>query len=155
MRTTFLHSVVAVLTAVSICGCSNSSKSATSSADQTASSTETSAASAAPDAASSAAQQPASGAAIPIYPNNTSVSSNPGNLGVGKLPASAKIYSTSDDFAKVKAWYRGQLKGAPEMASPGKEKTMDTFLVGHGPSGMAVMIQSMSGETWIVIAPPG
>ena len=154
MRTTFLHSVVAVLTAVSICGCSNS-KSTTSSADQTATSTETTAASTAPAASPSAAQQPASGSAIPIYPNNTSVSSNPGNLGVGKLPASAKIYSTPDDFAKVKAWYQGQLKGAPEMAQPGKEKTMDTFLVGHGPNAMAVMIQSMSGETWIVIAPPG
>ncbi|HVR47941.1 MAG TPA: hypothetical protein VMT95_15025 [Candidatus Binatia bacterium] len=54
----------------------------------------------------------------------------------------------------MKTWYQAQLKGAPEMAQPGKEKTMDAFLVGHGPGGLVLMIQSLNGKTWIVIAPP-
>lgn len=153
MRRTFLHAVVAALTALSICACSSSSKSAASSTDQTAASTG-SAASAAPAAVAPAAAAPAGGSAIPVYPG-ANISSNPGGLGMKALPASAKIYSTSDDFSKVKAWYQGQLKGVPEMAQPGKEKTMDAFLVGHGPNGKVVMIQSLHGDTWIVVAPPG
>jgi hypothetical protein len=54
----------------------------------------------------------------------------------------------------VQTWYRGQLKGATEMAQPGKEKTMDAFLVGQGANGKAVMIQSLHGDTFIVVAPP-
>jgi hypothetical protein len=70
------------------------------------------------------------------------------------LPASAKIYNTDDSFAKVQTWYRAQLKGASEVAQPGKEKTMDTFLVGNGPNGKVVMIQSLHDQTFIVIGPP-
>jgi len=88
-----------------------------------------------------------------MYPG-AEAGANPGGLGMKSLPPSARVYSTSDDFAKVKTWYQAQLKGAPEMAQPGKEKTMDAFLVGHGPGGLVLMIQSLNGKTWIVIAPP-
>jgi hypothetical protein len=152
MRTTLFHSAVAVLAALSICACSSSRNN---SSDQSATSSETAAASAAPASSAPAAEAPAAGkpGSIPMYPG-AEAAANPGGLGMKALPPSAKVYSTSDDFAKVKTWYQGQLKGAPEMAQPGKEKTMDAFLVGHGPGGFVVMIQSLNGKTWIVIAPP-
>lgn len=90
---------------------------------------------------------------MPVYPG-AQPGTAPKGLGQRALPASAKVYVTPDDFAKVKAWYASQLKGAPEMAQPGMEKTEDAFLVGQGKSGMVVMIQSLNGKTWIVTAPP-
>jgi hypothetical protein len=91
--------------------------------------------------------------APPIYPGAVAAA-RPAGVGMKTPPASAKTYVTSDDFAKVKAWYRAHLKGAPEVAQPGMEKTEDAFLVGHGASAMAVMVQSYKGKTWIVIGPP-
>ncbi|HZY98807.1 MAG TPA: hypothetical protein VFE36_04470 [Candidatus Baltobacteraceae bacterium] len=140
MRATFLCWFIAAVAIAGTAARSNSSNSASSSAfsDQSGAPSETAA--------------PAAGN-VPIYPG-ADVSSNPGGLGMKTLPASAKIYVTSDEFAKVQTWYRGQLNGAPEMAQPGKEKTMDAFMVGHGPSAMVVMIQSLHGDTFIVVAPP-
>jgi hypothetical protein len=95
----------------------------------------------------------ASTAAPPVYPGAVAASRPPG-VGFKAPPPSAKTYVTSDDFAKVKAWYKAHLKGAPELAKPGMEKTEDAFLVGNPGSGLAVLIQSYHGKTWIVIGPP-
>ncbi|MBV8728022.1 MAG: hypothetical protein JO233_09555 [Candidatus Eremiobacteraeota bacterium] len=99
-------------------------------------------------------QAAASGAtAAPVYPGAVATT-RPAAIGIKAPPRNAKTYVTSDGFAKVKVWYQQHLKGAPEMAQPGMEKTEDAFLVGHGASGAVVMIQSYKGKTWIVIGPP-
>ncbi|HZY95765.1 MAG TPA: hypothetical protein VFE35_01550 [Candidatus Cybelea sp.] len=95
----------------------------------------------------------AGGTAPPVYPGAVA-SARPAGVGLKAPPANAKTYVTSDDFAKVKAWYKAHLKGAQEMAQPGMEKTEDAFLVGSGASGMVVMVQSYKGKTWIIIGPP-
>lgn len=92
-------------------------------------------------------------AAPPVYPGAVA-GTRPSGVGFKAPPPQSKTYVTSDDFAKVKAWYQAHLKGAQEMAEPGMEKTEDAFLTGHGASAMAVMIQSYKGKTWIVIGPP-
>lgn len=95
----------------------------------------------------------AGGAAPPVYPGAVA-SARPAGVGLKAPPPGSKTYVTSDDFAKVKAWYKAHLSGAQEMAQPGMEKTEDAFLVGHGSSGMVVMIQSYKGKTYIVIGSP-
>lgn len=91
--------------------------------------------------------------APPVYPNAVP-GKRPAGVGFHVPPASVKAYSTTDDFAKVKTWYRVHLQGASEMPQGGMEKTEDAFLVGHGKSAMVVMIQRYRGKTWILIGPP-
>jgi hypothetical protein len=95
----------------------------------------------------------AGGTAPPVYPGAVA-SARPAGVGLKAPPAGSKTYVTSDNFAKVKAWYKAHLNSAPEMAQPGMEKTEDSFLVGHGASGKVVMVQSYKGKTYIVIGPP-
>ena len=95
----------------------------------------------------------AAGSAPPVYPGAT-VTTRPSGVGMKAPPASSKTYVTNDSFAKVKAWYQAHLKGAPDMAQPGMEKTEDAFMVGQGASAMVVMVQSYNGKTYIVIGPP-
>ena len=92
-------------------------------------------------------------AAVPVYPGAVA-SARPAGVGLGAPPPSAKTYVTSDNFAKVKAWYRAHLKGAQELAQPGMEKTEDAFLVGRAKSGLVIMVQSYQGKTWIIVGPP-
>lgn len=89
----------------------------------------------------------------PVYPGAVA-GTRPAGVGLKAPPPGSKTYVTSDDFARVKVWYKAHLTGAAELAQPGMEKTEDAFLVGHGASGMVVMIQSYKGKTWIVIGPP-
>ena len=140
MRATLTSLLFAVLAAVSICAVTS-----TAAADNVAASDN--AASPAPAGAAGAAETP------PVYPGAVP-GARPAGVGLKEPPSQVKAYSTSDDFATVRAWYRAQLKGTPEMAQPGMEKTEDAFLVGHGASGAVVMIQSFQGKTWILIGPP-
>jgi hypothetical protein len=91
--------------------------------------------------------------APPVYPGAVATT-RPAGVGMKTPPPSAKTYSTHDDFAKVKAWYKAHLPGAMEMPQPSMEKTEDSFLVGQGKTAMVVMVQSYQGKTYIVIAPP-
>jgi len=136
MRATLTTLVLAVLTAVSISASATSSASAAASADPT------------PTATAAA-----DNAAPPIYPGATP-GVRPEAVGFNTPPPQVKVYSTSDDFATVRAWYRAHLKGASEVVQPGMEKTEDAFLVGQGESAVAVLIQSFKGRTWILIGPP-
>jgi len=95
----------------------------------------------------------AGGAAAPVYPGAVA-SARPAGVALKAPPSGSKTYVTSDDFGKVKSWYKAHLGGAAEMAQPGMEKTEDAFLVGHGPSATVVMVQSYKGKTWIVIGRP-
>jgi len=164
MRSIFPMSLIAVLAALSITACSSST--ASSSADSTASSSAAADSSATSDnsatssatsdntaaSAAPANNMAAASGAPPLYPG-AAAGTAPAGLGEKALPKTVKVYSTSDGFAKVKTWYQGKLKGAQEMAQPGKEKTMDAFLLGQGKSATVVMIQSLNGKTWIAIGP--
>ena len=89
----------------------------------------------------------------PIYPGAVAAA-RPAGVGLKAPPSGSKTYVTSDDFAKVRSWYKAHLNAASEMAQPGMEKTEDAFLVGHGSSAMVVMVQRYNGKTWIVIGRP-
>jgi len=160
MHTTLTTLLLAVLAAVSVSACSKSSNSAANSTAQTAASTAPAGNVASSDnAAASPAPAPAAAGAggasgtPPIYPGAVP-GTRPEGVGIKAPPKQVKAYSTADGFATVKAWYKAHLKGAPEMAQPGMEKSEDAFLVGRGPSGAVVMIQSFKGKTWILIGPP-
>lgn len=90
--------------------------------------------------------------APPVYPGAV-VTTRPAGVGMKAPPAQAKTYVTADSFAKVKAWYEAQLKGAQEVQQPGMHDE-DAFLVGTAASGMVVLVQSYKGKTYIVIGPP-
>jgi hypothetical protein len=92
-------------------------------------------------------------AAPPVFPGAKPAAA-PAGLGEKPLPKSARVYVTDAEFATVRAWYRNALKGVSEIAQPGKENTMDAFLLGSGPSARVLMIQRLDGKTWIAIAPP-
>jgi hypothetical protein len=92
--------------------------------------------------------------APPVYPGAALGTRPAGLADNAKVPPQAKSYSTSDSFAKVKAWYKAHLKGAIELPEPGHETTQDAFLVGQPQHGMVVLIKSFKGKTWIVIGPP-
>lgn len=94
----------------------------------------------------------AAGTNPPVYPGATAAA-RPAGVGLKTPPASAKTYATSDDFAKVEAWYKTHLNGAPEVHQPGMEKTEGAFLVGDASNGKIVFIQSYKGKTWIIIGP--
>jgi hypothetical protein len=89
----------------------------------------------------------------PVYPGAVAAT-RPAGVGMKAPPPSAKTYATTDSFARVKAWYKSHLKGAIEAQQPGMEQTEDAFLFGSPQSGMAVLVQSYQGKTWIVIGPP-
>jgi len=95
----------------------------------------------------------ASATTPPVYPGAVATT-RPNGVGMKAPPAQAKTYVTADSFAKVKAWYKAQLKGAHEVQQPGMETTEDAFLVGSAASGMVVLVQSHNGKTYIVIGPP-
>lgn len=95
----------------------------------------------------------AGGQGAPVYPGAVA-SARPAGVGLKAPPSGSKTYVTSDDFVKVKSWYKAHLNGAAEMAQPGMEKTEDAFLVGRGSTAMVVMVQSYKGKTWIVIGRP-
>jgi len=91
-------------------------------------------------------------AAPPVYPGAVAAA-RPTGVGFEKPPPQAKTYVTSDDFSKVKAWYKAHLSGAQEMQKAGMEATEDAFLVGRGSAAMAILIQKYQGKTYIVIGP--
>ena len=99
-------------------------------------------------------QSTAAGAsAIPIYPRAVA-GARPAGVGLKKPPPKTRAYVTSDDFAKVRAWYRQHLKGANEVAQLGMADREDAFLVANGASARVVMVQRYKGKTWILIGPP-
>jgi len=88
----------------------------------------------------------------PVYPGATAAA-RPAAVGLKTPPASSKTYATSDDYAKVEAWYRAHLNGAMEVHQPGMEKSQAAFLVGNEANGKVVFLQRYNGKTWIIIGP--
>jgi hypothetical protein len=154
-----LTAFLMVTLTLTVTACAKSSNSSASAADQTAASATAVADSTAPsDTTSPPAPAGSAGTSSesgtpPVYPGAV-LGTRPPGVGFKAPPTRVKTYSTPDDFATVKAWYRAHLKGAPEMAQPGMEKTEDAFLVGHAATAAVVLIQSFQGKTWILIGPP-
>ena len=155
MRSTTILALLATLAAFSIPACSNTSS--TAAGVDSSSSTSTAAADSPMSDASGAASAvstdgdstaPANGAAPPVYPGAVE-SKRPDGVADSASPI-AKAYTTTDDFAKVRAWYRNALTDANEM---GDTATEASFLMPGGKSGMVVTVQASGGKTWIVIGP--
>lgn len=150
MRPTLWVPLLAAIAVLGTAACSNASSSANTSAEQAAAATAAptvAVASAAPADAGSAAGAP------PVYPGATAAA-RPKDV-INGAPPDAKAYVTSDSFAKVRAWYKANLKGAPELGAPDHKKGMDVFLFGDGKTGMIIMLQDAGAKTWVVIGPPG
>ena len=92
-------------------------------------------------------------AAPPVYPGAVA-SKRPAGVGFKVPPAQARTYATSDDFAKVRSWYRARLGAVQEVHQPGMEESEDAFLVGQGAGALVVFVQRYQGKTWIIIGPP-
>jgi hypothetical protein len=122
----YLRSFVFVLLSVTLATAACSSKSASNSSDQSnaaATSAATTAASAEPGSAepaaagTPAADTNAGGTAVPVYPGAASQASASYSGGSGSNASSVKaaVYTTSDSFDKVYAFYQKSLPGAMEM----------------------------------------
>jgi hypothetical protein len=148
MRRTLPLSLLAVVAAIGISACSNSSNAAATSTDQNAA---TSSAAADNTAADNTSATDDTGAA-PVYPGAT-MGPRPKGVADG-APPTVKAYLTPDGMATVRTWYKARLKGASEMGAPNNDKTKDVFLVGQGATGQVVMLQSVGAKTWVIIGPP-
>jgi hypothetical protein len=162
MRPILSASLMAILAAISISACSNSS-SAANTADNAAAAADNSAAAANNSAAAadnsaanadnsaattdnSAAAAPAAGDAS-VYPG-AKTDTPPGASGTP--PPGVAGYSTTDGLDKVEAWYTANLKGG-KVAS--KSALGEFITVGDAKTGTVVMIQSASGKVYIVTGP--
>jgi hypothetical protein len=159
MRRTLPLTLLAVVAAIGISACSNSSNTAANATDSNAAVSSAAADnSAASDnasdntAASTAPADAGTTSAPPVYPG-AAAGTRPKGVADG-APSTVKSYLTPDGMATVRTWYKGHLKGASEIGAPDNDKTKDVFLVGQGPSGQVVMLQSVGGKTWIIIGPP-
>src|SRR5262249_13413242 len=121
MRSVLSTTLIALLVAVGITACSSSSSTASSSTDNSATSaaadnSATAATGATSDSSASTAASGSSGAssaraaavraAPPVYAGAESTT-DPGRIRMKALQKSVKVYDKTDDFAKVKAWYKG------------------------------------------------
>jgi cytoskeletal protein RodZ len=169
MRPTLPLSLLAVVAAIGISACSNSSNAAANSTDQNAATSAAADNGAASDntaasdnaaasdntaanaAASTAPADAGTTAAPPVYPGATA-GTRPKGVADG-APPQVKAYVTADGMVTVRTWYKAHLKGASELGAPDNDKNKDVFLVGQGPSGQVVMLQNVGGKTWVVIGP--
>jgi hypothetical protein len=127
----YLRSLVFVLLSVTLATAACSSKSASNSSDQSnaaATSAATTAASAEPGSSESPSSEPAmagtpaadtneGGTGVPVYPGAASQASASYSGGSGSNASSVKaaVYTTTDSFDKVYAFYQKSLPGAMEM----------------------------------------
>jgi hypothetical protein len=168
MRRTLPLTLLAVVAAIGMSACSNSSNTAANATDSNAAvssaaadnsaasdntaSTDNTANAASDNAAATAPADAGTTSAPPVYPG---AAAGPRPKGVADgAPSTVKAYLTPDGMTTVRTWYKDHLKGASEIGAPDNDKTKDVFLVGQGPSGQVVMLQSVGGKTWIIIGPP-
>jgi hypothetical protein len=161
MRRTLPLTLLAVVAVIGISACSNSANTAANATDSNAAVSSAAADnSAASDntastdntAASTAPADAGTTSAPPVYPG-AAAGTRPKGVADG-APSTVKAYLTPDGMVTVRTWYKDHLKGASEIGAPDNDKTKDVFLVGQGPSGEVVMLQSVGGKTWIIIGPP-
>ena len=148
-------SMMALVVAVAITGCSGSSNSADNSAtsaaaDNSAASTtsDNSAATTANDAASSSK---ATGD-IPSYPGATTEAAGSNAMG-GSGMAAGKVLSTADSFDKVYAWYQKNMPAGSEKSHMDTPIKSAVFMTGEaGKDQQSVTITTANGKTMVTIA---
>ncbi|HTU80650.1 MAG TPA: hypothetical protein VMF61_00885 [Candidatus Acidoferrales bacterium] len=146
---------IALLAAVSIAACSNSSNSAASdnaSADNSASMATSAAASTEP-AASSGGMEAENGGSVPSYPGATTQAAGSSSMNMGGGMASGKVLTTDDSFDKVYAWYQQNMPAGSEKAHTTTPVQSAVFTVGEaGKDQQSVTISVSGGKTMITIA---
>jgi hypothetical protein len=156
------NSMLAVLVAVAIAGCSggssNSSDNSTtaSSADNSAASSDNSASSSDNTAASSdntAASPAAASGEMPAYPGATTAASGSSSMGSMGGAASGKVLTTTDSFDKVYAWYQKNAPAGSEKSHMTTPVKSAVFMIGEtGKDMQSVTISTSGGKTMIAIA---
>jgi hypothetical protein len=148
-------SMMALVVAVAITGCSGSSNSADNSANSaaadnsaTSSAADNSAATTASDAASAAN---ATGE-IPTYPGAKTEAAG-SNAMSGSGMAAGKVLSTTDDFDKVYGWYQKNMPAGSEKSHMDTPVKSAVFMTGEaGKDQQSVTITTANGKTMITVA---
>ncbi len=154
-------SMMALVVAVAITGCSGSSNSADNSAtsaaaDNSATSSASSDNSAADNSAASTASDAASAAKssgdIPSYPGAKTEAAG-SNAMSGSGMAAGKVLSTTDDFDKVYGWYQKNMPAGSEKSHMDTPVKSAVFMTGEaGKDQQSVTITTANGKTMITIA---
>jgi hypothetical protein len=148
-------SMMALVVALAITGCSGSSNSADNSATSaaadnsaTSSAADNSAATTASDSASAAN---ATGE-IPSYPGAKTEAAG-SNAMSGSGTAAGKVLSTTDDFDKVYGWYQKNMPAGSEKSHMDTPIKSAVFMTGEaGKDQQSVTITTANGKTMITIA---
>ena len=149
-------SMMALVVAVAITGCSGSSNSADNSATSAAAdNSATSSASSDNSAASTAGDQTSAAKAtgeIPSYPGATTEAAG-SNAMSGSGMAAGKVLSTTDDFDKVYGWYQKNMPAGSEKSHMDTPIKSAVFMTGEaGKDQQSVTITTANGKTMITIA---
>ena len=149
-------SMMALVVAVAITGCSGSSNSADNSATSAAAdNSATSSASSDNSAASTAGDQTSAAKAtgdIPSYPGAKTEAAG-SNAMSGSGMAAGKVLSTTDDFDKVYGWYQKNMPAGSEKSHMDTPVKSAVFMTGEaGKDQQSVTITTNNGKTMITIA---
>jgi hypothetical protein len=149
-------SMMALVVAVAITGCSGSSNSADNSATSAAAdNSATSSASSDNSAATTAGDQTSAAKAtgdIPSYPGAKTEAAG-SNAMSGSGMAAGKVLSTTDDFDKVYGWYQKNMPAGSEKSHMDTPIKSAVFMTGEaGKDQQSVTITTNNGKTMITIA---
>jgi hypothetical protein len=149
-------SMMALVVAVAITGCSGSSNSADNSATSAAAdNSATSSASSDNSAASTASDQSSAATAsgdIPSYPGAKTEAAG-SNAMSGSGMAAGKVLSTTDAFDKVYGWYQKNMPAGSEKSHMDTPVKSAVFMTGEaGKDQQSVTITTANGKTMITIA---
>jgi hypothetical protein len=149
-------SMMALVVAVAITGCSGSSNSADNSATSAAAdNSATSSASSDNSAATTAGDQTSAAKAtgdIPSYPGAKTEAAG-SNAMSGSGMAAGKVLSTTDDFDKVYGWYQKNMPAGSEKSHMDTPVKSAVFMTGEaGKDQQSVTITTNNGKTMITIA---
>jgi ABC-type enterochelin transport system substrate-binding protein len=149
-------SMMALVVAVAITGCSGSSNSADNSATSAAAdNSATSSASSDNSAATTAGDQSSAAKAtgdIPTYPGAKTEAAG-SNAMSGSGMAAGKVLSTTDDFDKVYGWYQKNMPAGSEKSHMDTPVKSAVFMTGEaGKDQQSVTISTNNGKTMITIA---
>jgi hypothetical protein len=148
-------SMMALVVAVAITGCSGSSNSADNSATSAAadnSATSTAADNSAAQTATDSASAAKATGDIPSYPGAKTEAAGSNSMS-GSGMAAGKVLSTADAFDKVYAWYQKNMPAGSEKSHMDAPVKSAVFMTGEaGKDQQSVTIATANGKTMITIA---
>jgi hypothetical protein len=150
-------SMMALVVAAAITGCSGSSNSADNSTDNSATSAAADNSSAMSTSDNSAASPASDSEAkpagdIPSYPGAKTEAAGSNAMG-GSGMAAGKVLSTADAFPKVYAWYQKNMPAGSEKSHMDSPVKSAVFMTGEaGKDQQSVTITTANGKTMITIA---